>query len=265
MVAYVCVVASKDSLVQAATPAQCDTTCQVAADKIWRTIVAFGVIPAISALYFRLTIPETPRYTMEITLDIEKAKTDTEAYLNGKSGGSTDPEHDLMVAESRRNARPKAIWKEFWQHFRQWRYGKILLGTAGSWFFIDIAFWGSGLNNSTILRAIGYAGSTNVYYSLHNVSVGNLIISVAGFIPGYWVSVATIDTIGRKPIQMGSFIILTILFCIIGFAYHDLSLHALFALYALCQFFANFGANSTTFIGKHISVRRDNILPQTSG
>jgi len=144
--------------------------------------------------------------------------------------------------------------KEFWYHFKQWRYGKILLGTAGSWFFIDVAFWGLGLNNSNILRAIGYANSQNVYHSLYNTAVGNLILAVAGNIPGYWVSVATIDTIGRKPIQMASFVILTILFCIIGFAYHHLSPQALLGLYVLCQFFSNFGANSTTFIGEVLEV-----------
>ncbi len=69
-----------------------------------------------------------------------------------------------------------------------------------------------------------------------NTGVGNLIIVLAGAIPGYWVSVATVDTIGRKPIQLGGFIILTILFCIMGFAYHKLSGHGLLALYVLAQF-----------------------------
>ena len=44
------------------------------------------------------------------------------------------------------------------------------------------------------------------------------------------------------------FIILTILFVIIGFAYHKLSSNALLALYVLAQFFFNFGPNATTFI-----------------
>jgi MFS transporter, PHS family, inorganic phosphate transporter len=83
---------------------------------------------------------------------------------------------------------------------------------------------------------------------LYNTGAGNLILSVAGLIPGYWVSVATIDTIGRKPIQIGGFIILTILFCIIGFGYHVISTGGLFALYCLCNFFQNFGPNTTTFI-----------------
>ena len=63
-----------------------------------------------------------------------------------------------------------------------------------------------------------------------------------------WVSVFTIDVIGRKPIQIAGFVVLTILFCIIGFAFHSLSGGALLALYVLSQFFFNFGPNSTTFI-----------------
>jgi PHS family inorganic phosphate transporter-like MFS transporter len=80
------------------------------------------------------------------------------------------------------------------------------------------------------------------------LGVGNLILSCAGLIPGYWVSVATIDTIGRKPIQLMGFVMLTILFCIIGFGYHVIPTGGLFALYCLCNFFQNFGPNTTTFI-----------------
>jgi PHS family inorganic phosphate transporter-like MFS transporter len=83
---------------------------------------------------------------------------------------------------------------------------------------------------------------------LYNTGVGNLILSVAGLIPGYWVSVATIDTLGRKPIQLMGFSMLTILFSIIGFGYHAISTNGLFALYCLCNFFQNFGPNTTTFI-----------------
>ena len=39
----------------------------------------------------------------------------------------------------------------------------MLLGTAGSWFFLDVAYYGLGLNNSIILTAIGYAKGNNVY------------------------------------------------------------------------------------------------------
>jgi PHS family inorganic phosphate transporter-like MFS transporter len=88
----------------------------------------------------------------------------------------------------------------------------------------------------------------HVYEILYNTAVGNLIVICAGAIPGYWVTVALVDTVGRKPIQLMGFTILTIIFCVMGFGYHKLSGSALLALYVLAQFFFNFGPNATTFI-----------------
>jgi MFS transporter, PHS family, inorganic phosphate transporter len=64
------------------------------------------------------------------------------------------------------------------------------------------------------------------------------------------VTVATVDTVGRKPIQIMGFSMLTVLFIIIGFAYQPLlhSDNGLLGLYVLAQFFFNFGPNTTTFI-----------------
>ena len=86
---------------------------------------------------------------------------------------------------------------------------------------VQIAFYGLGLNSSIILTAIGFgtpptSGTLGVYENLHNICVGNLILSAAGLIPGYWVSFLFIDSWGRKPIQLMGFIMLTILFVIMG-------------------------------------------------
>ena len=75
-----------------------------------------------------------------------------------------------------------------------------------------------------------------------------MILVCAGSLPGYWVSAATIDTVGRKPIQMGGFILLTIILCIMGFGYHKIGNHGLLGLFVIAQFFQNFGPNTTTFI-----------------
>jgi PHS family inorganic phosphate transporter-like MFS transporter len=107
-----------------------------------------------------------------------------------------------------------------------------------------------GLNNSIILKAIGYAGGDSMYEIFYNTAVGNLILICAGSIPGYWVTVATVDTFGRKPIQLMGFSMLTIIFVVIGFAYDKLlnSNNGLLGLYVIAQFFFNFGPNATTFI-----------------
>lgn len=109
------------------------------------------------------------------------------------------------------------------------------------------------MNNATILGVIGYSTTnvTSAYEFLYRTAVGNLIIVMAGAVPGYWVSVATIDTLGRKKIQFMGFTILTILFCIMGFGYNYIlanSKNGLLAIYVLAQFFFNFGPNTTTFV-----------------
>lgn len=139
---------------------------------------------------------------------------------------------------------------------------KVLIGTAYSWFALDIAFYGLGLNNSSILTAINFGGLTSnknsslyVYQNLfNNICVGNLILSIAGLIPGYWVSFLFIDSWGRKPIQLMGFTVLTILFVIMGFAFDKLentdttNKRVFVFLYCLANFFQNFGPNTTTFV-----------------
>ena len=58
---------------------------------------------------------------------------------------------------------------------------------AGSWFMLDVAFYGLGLNSAIVLQTIGYADSKNVYEKLYHSAVGNLILIMAGSFPGYWV------------------------------------------------------------------------------
>ncbi|VVT49348.1 uncharacterized protein SAPINGB_P002226 [Magnusiomyces paraingens] len=251
IVTVICVAGYKHSLDYANSVAECDDRCQKACDQMWRILIGFGAVPAMGALYFRLTIPETPRYTFDVSKDVEKAAADAEQFTSGAIGDApNDRVEDLRVETNHDESYepPKASWKDFWAHFRQWKHGRILLGTAGSWFFLDVAYYGLGLNNSVILGAIGFAGQKNIHKNLHNIAVGNIILTCAGAIPGYWFSVATLDIVGRKIIQLCGFTILTILFCIIGFAYHRLPSGGLFALYILCQLFCNWGPNTTTFI-----------------
>lgn len=253
IVSVICVVAWKSDLIGAETATECVGDCAKAVDQMWRVLIGFGCVPAVCALYFRLTIPETPRYTFDVSRDIEKGAADSDQFTSGKVGNAPAAEIEMLretVVSSHEEeyAPPKASWSDFWRHFGQWKHGKILLGTAGSWFMLDVAYYGLGLNNSVILQTIGYAGQKNVYHNLYNTCVGNIIITCAGAIPGYWLSVATLDRVGRKPIQIGGFILLTIVFCIIGFGYHKIGEGGLLALYILAQLFCNWGPNTTTFI-----------------
>ena len=251
IIAVIVTAGFKTSLSSAVDTAHCSGICQSAVDKMWRVIIGFGAVPGCIALYYRLTIPETPRYTFDVSRDVVQAGSDIKAYLAGTAQGKPDEvARAKSIVESQGQMEiPKASWADFWGHYSQWKYGKTLLGTAGSWFFLDVAFYGVGLNNSTILTAIGFgSATTDVYHYYMNIAVGNIILVCAGAIPGYWVTVALCDTIGRKPIQLMGFTLLTIFFCIMGFGYNVIGTSGLFACFVLAQFFFNFGPNSTTFI-----------------
>jgi len=221
-------------------------------DYCWRILIGLGCVPGCIALYFRLTIPETPRFTMDIERNVRQAAQDIDNVL---ATGTFFVDPDVAV---QRVQAPKASRRDFIKHFGKMENFKVLFGTAWSWFALDIAFYGLGLNSSIILKAIGFgtspqAGSLGAYQTLHNISVGNIILAVGGLIPGYWVSFLFIDSWGRKPIQLMGFIVLTILFVIMGFGYdalnktHNSSKWFVF-LYCLANFFQNFGPNVTTFV-----------------
>jgi PHS family inorganic phosphate transporter-like MFS transporter len=107
---------------------------------MWRILIGFGAVPGCIALYYRLTIPETPRYTFDVARDVEKAKEDAEAYLQGKSSGNPDEiaRVQARIAGETRMTVPKASFRDFISYYSQWKNGKILLGTAGSWFLLDV-------------------------------------------------------------------------------------------------------------------------------
>lgn len=50
---------------------------------------------------------------------------------------------------------PKATWRDFFTYFGKWDNARVLIGCASSWFLLDIAFYGLGLNQSIVLTAIG--------------------------------------------------------------------------------------------------------------
>jgi MFS transporter, PHS family, inorganic phosphate transporter len=159
LIALITIAGFKESLISAKTVATCQGVCGVAMDKTWRVIIGFGAVPGCVALYYRLTIPETPRYTFDVARDIVKAGSDAKAYLSGNSEGVPDEIARVKAIQDDgpKMEIPQASFRDFVQHYSKWKNGKVLLGTAGSWFLLDVAFYGVSLNNSIILSTIGYA------------------------------------------------------------------------------------------------------------
>ena len=101
-------------------------------DAAWRLLIGFGCVPATIALYFRLTIPETPRFTMDIERNVDQASTDIENVISGREKELDEDAHIQRIQV------PKASWADFRHHFGQLENFKLLFGAAYSWFALDV-------------------------------------------------------------------------------------------------------------------------------
>jgi PHS family inorganic phosphate transporter-like MFS transporter len=267
LVTLIVVVIYKDALVTIAGVGECVGQCATHVDKMWRIIIAFGGIPGWFALYYRLTVPETPRYTFDVMYDVEKASVDARKYRYGKQGNVINPVTQAKTrSEMAKYKTPRPTLMEVLRFYSQKQQAIRLFGTSMSWLyvyiqfnsttnlannplsFLDLAFYGLGFSSASLMSTMGFDQRDNLYLYLRNTATGQIVLICAGALPGYWLTVLTVDKLGRKPIQIGGFAILTIIFCVLGFAWQNLTKTHLLALYVLAQFFFNFGPNATTFI-----------------
>ncbi|KGO44294.1 Major facilitator superfamily domain, general substrate transporter [Penicillium expansum] len=198
-------------------------------DAVWRIQIGLALVPALIVLPFRLTMPEGKKYLESQKLNNNKVD---EPVDTPESSGKTQ----------------SANWKAFFVYFSEWRHFKILLGTALSWFLVDIAFYGTNLNQSVILSEIGFSHGSNIYHTLMRNAIGNLIVSVAGYLPGYFFTIFFIERLGRRWIQIQGFLVCALLFGCLAGDWNGMNTAGRFVCFALAQFFFNFGPNATTFI-----------------
>ncbi|KAF9974301.1 Inorganic phosphate transporter pho84 [Actinomortierella ambigua] len=207
-------------------------------------IIAEGVNPA--------SLDYTPRYVLDVENNLNRAERDVDQVLNETKTKRNNLHSDDDFEIIRNETVVKGTWADFRRYFGKWMNLKILIGTAVTWFALDVAFYGIGLNNSFILSSINFSDVRgNAYATMWNSAVGQIIIVLLGAVPGYWVTVFTIERLGRIRIQLIGFVMSCILFCVLGFAYDKIktaSVALFITLFALTQFFQNFGPNSTTFI-----------------
>jgi PHS family inorganic phosphate transporter-like MFS transporter len=217
-------------------------------DGVWRIVVGLSLIPAFGTLYQRLTLPESTRYEKSHEAELieqgvlKKEKMGVEVGVHPtESESSVDKGPSVPAAK-------KTHFLEVIKYFSEWRHLKILIGTCSCWFLLDVAFYGINLNTNVVLAEIGYAGSTGTpWEKLFKVATGNIIITALGFVPGYYVTVLSIETLGRKPIQLMGFLMEALFLGILAGKFHTLSTAAFIVNFTLLQFFFNFGANATTY------------------
>ncbi|KAJ1569508.1 phosphate transporter, partial [Nowakowskiella sp. JEL0078] len=213
-------------------------------DYVWRILLGFGAVPALAAVYYRLTIPETPRFSNDVLEDAERAQNDGAVFLSSEAPGDhAGSKKDTITA--------KKFFGDFAVYFGKWANLKVLIGTSLTWFFLDIGYYGTNLNTSLVLGYIGYTDPSSPYNDIWAKSTGNAIIALCGLVPGFFFTIGLVDVWGRKPIQFMGFGFLTAIFLALAVAYNELKNNSkvgFVILYSFAQFFFNFGPNTTTFI-----------------
>jgi MFS transporter, PHS family, inorganic phosphate transporter len=126
-VAYIIVIGYKSVLFED-SPTQLNHV-----DYMWRILIGLGCVPGALALYFRLTIPETPRFTMDIERNVRQASQDIDNVLTtGKF--VVDPDAVIQRVQA-----PRASRRDFVAYFSKWENLKVLIGTSYSWFALDVS------------------------------------------------------------------------------------------------------------------------------
>ncbi|VFQ76644.1 unnamed protein product [Cuscuta campestris] len=218
------------------------------ADYVWRIILMAGALPAVLTWYWRAKMPETARYTALVAKNTDKAAADMSKVL----------QEDIEATEK---AEPNATGKSspplfglFTKEFAR-RHGLHLVGTCSTWFLLDVAYYSQNLFQKDIFSAVGWippARTMSATHEVFKISRAQTLIALLSTVPGYWVTVATIDRLGRFAIQMIGFTMMTIFMFALAVPYAHWSMPGqqiwFVVLYAFTFFFANFGPNATTFV-----------------
>jgi len=192
-------------------------------DLAWRIMLGIGALPAATVIYLRRRLPESPRWLARVKGEKEVAAKDLASFSLG----------DIVIEEPKDNIVKKPLSK----------YWLPLLGTAGTWFLCDYAYYGNTISTPLVLKHIA------THANLIQSTAISFLIFVLSAVPGYFLSAALIDKIGHKFLQMLGFFMMGLAFLIIGMFPSIIHNFPLFVtLYGLSYFFIEFGPNTTTFV-----------------
>jgi MFS family permease len=192
-------------------------------DLAWRIMLGLGALPAATVIYLRRRLPESPRWLARVKGEKEVAAKDLASFSLG----------EIVVEEPKDNIVKQPLSK----------YWLSLLGTAGTWFLLDYAYYGNTISTPLVIKHI--AAHANLIQS----TAISFLIFVLSAVPGYFVAAATIDKIGHKFLQMLGFLMMGLAFFILGIFPSIVHNFPLFVtLYGLSYFFIEFGPNTTTFV-----------------
>lgn len=205
-------------------------------DLTWRLMLALGAVPALATYYMRRKIAETPRFALMMNGDLEAA-IETANHVTNNTGA-----HKRVASKQPKTAK-SAPKRSSLALLLTRRYLGWIIGTAGAWFLLDIAYYGTTTSSPLILEAI--APHANQVTSMLQI----LVIFVVAALPGYIVAALTIDRLGRKAIQCLGFAAMAVTYGVLALVPSLTHLLIPFlTIYGVGYFFTEFGPNVTTFV-----------------
>lgn len=127
-------------------------------DQTWRIIAGVGAVPALIAIILRLTIPESPRFTMDVLNKVDKAYVsvqvddkDLNSALSMSVARMIGPEDPENVFDSDSVRSEPLKLKHYLLHQGNWRY---LAAVSACWFLLDWAYYSLDGSSSTTVNMI---------------------------------------------------------------------------------------------------------------
>ena len=200
-------------------------------DLTWRLMLGLGALPAACVVYLRAKMPESPRFQARVQGKADRAAAELVSFSDGVVT------HDGAAPQ---DGVRRVRLGEF---LRDRRMLTLLLGTAGSWFLFDYAYYGNTLSLPAILKEVAPHASlmTNLAWTLG--------IFVVFAVPGYLLAFTKMDRIGHRRLQLIGFGVMAVTFLLLGAVpVLTSAVGAFLAIFGLSYFFIEFGPNTTTFV-----------------
>lgn len=147
-------------------------------DSVWRWVIGVGCIPALLAILWRFSVPESPRYTMDVVDDPKQAIMATKrqfprtAQLLESVNVSSDEGDTLAPSNPRSFPTSPALAatpdpaqdneSSFWTFFFVEGNIRYLAATSICWFLLDFCFYGLGINSPRPLAALWASQIPNI-------------------------------------------------------------------------------------------------------
>jgi MFS family permease len=199
-------------------------------DLTWRLMLGLGAVPAAAVVFLRTKMPESPRFQARVRGKADRAGRELALFSDGIVTGSSISEDTV-----RRIGLGRFLTDR--------RSLVLLLGTAGTWFLFDYAYYGNTLSLPAILKEVA------PHASLVAKLAWTLGIFVVFAVPGYALAVTKMDRIGHRRLQLIGFGVMAAAFIFLGAIPVLTTAVAPFLLiFGLSYFFIEFGPNTTTFV-----------------